>query len=144
MRIIKTHEVDLEALPPWDRDQCYNGLDVTVCYDVYEALQAQMDPGSARVYDFSRALQGPTMEMRLRGVLVDQVRKQEVIDELVEKIDILESNLEKIVLDGVGMPSFNWRSNDDLQRLFYSELGLPTETFHGRPTTNRAARESLA
>src|SRR5882757_3178649 len=93
---------------------------------------------------FQRALQGPTMEMRLRGVLVDQVRKQEVIDELVEKIDILEGQLERIVLDGVGMPSFNWRSNDDLQRLFYSELGLSTETFHGRPTTNRAAPESLA
>lgn len=144
MRKIYTAIDDIDSLDAWSKDQCYNGFDVIVTRDVHNALAAQMDPSSQRAYDFSRALQGPTMEMKLRGVLIDQVRKQEVIDDLAEKIDQLEGQLERIVLDGVGMQSFNWRSNDDLQSLFYEHLGLPTETFHGRPTTNRAARESLA
>src|SRR5437868_9293074 len=117
MRIISTDTDDLDALPPWDRDQVYNGMDVAITRDVFDALDAQTDPQSAKTYAFSRDLQGPTLEMRLRGVLVDQVRKQEVIDELTEKIDRLEFQLERIVYEGVGMPTFNWRSNQDLQRL---------------------------
>lgn len=144
MRIISTDLDDLDALPPWDRDQVYNGMDVAITRDVFDALDAQTDAQSAKTYAFSRALQGPTLEMRLRGVMVDQVRKQEVIDELMEKIDRLEYQLERIVYEGVGMPTFNWRSNQDLQRLFYDHLGLPPQYKFNSLTTNRAAREELA
>lgn len=81
--------------------------------------------------------------MRLRGVLVDSARKAEVIEEFRERISQLEDQLDRIVLEGVGMPTFNWRSPADLQKLFYEYLGIPPIRKHGRPTTDRAAREKL-
>lgn len=143
-RIINTATDDIDSLDLWSQSQVYNGFDVTVTRSVFDSLWAQTDPQSLRTYSFSRALQAPTIEMRLRGVLIDQVRRHEVLEDLLTKIDRLERQLERIVLDGVGMLSFNWRSNADLQSLFYDHLALPVEYLHKRPTTNRDARESLA
>lgn len=143
MKVIRTHETDPESYTPFERDQIYNGLDVCVTRDVYDGMAPQLDPYTAKTYAFSKALQGPTLEMRIRGVLVDQSRKAEVIDEYYEIMERLEAQLEKIVLDGVGLPSFNWRSHRDLHRLFYDTFGLPTVRKQGRPTTDRGAREKL-
>lgn len=144
MRIIKSHEIpDLESLDPFTRDMTYNGLDCCVTHDVFAAIHPQLDPTTEATYAFSRALQGPTLEMRIRGVLVDQVRRMEVIAELTTIMHALERQLDKIVLDGVGMQIFNWRSHDHLQQLFYRELGIPPIIKQGRPTTDRSAREKL-
>jgi len=143
MRIINTTDESLDSLPQWDRDQIYNGLDVCVTYDVFNALQSQLDPTSQATYDFSRQLQGPVLDMGFRGVLIDKERRDNVIEELYNTIDTLSRNLERIVLDGVGMGIFNWRSNSNLRDLFYEELCLPTQRNKGRPTTDRNAREKL-
>lgn len=144
MRIIKVHEIEPDQLSSWERDMIYNGLDVCVTHDAFAGLYPQLDLHTAATYSFSKSLQGPILEMRCRGVLVDQARKMEVIDDYVDKIELVEAQLERIVFEGVGLPTFNWRSHADLQRLFYTELGLPTIRHQGRPTTNRAAREKLA
>lgn len=143
MRIIKTHETDLSALPQWDADMIYNGLDCCVTQDVFNAIHPQLDEATARTYEFSKALQGPVLEMRVRGVLVDQARRMEVVDELFEQADILERQLNRIVLDGVGLPTFNWRSPVDLQRLLYHELDIKPIIRGGRPTVDRGAREKI-
>lgn len=132
-----------EELSSWERDQVYNGLDVGVTYDCLDAMLPQLDEYTEKTYEFSKALQGPTLEMRIRGVLVDQARKAEVIDEYYSIMETLEAQLERIVLDGVGLPSFNWRSHRDLHKLFYDTFGLPTVRKAGRPTTDRGAREKL-
>jgi DNA polymerase I-like protein with 3'-5' exonuclease and polymerase domains len=143
VKIIRTHEMNPEQLTEFEKDCVYNGLDCCVTRDCLDAMLPQLDPTTLATYTLSRALQGPTLEMRCRGVLVDQVRKSEVIDEYFESMDRLEAQLEKIVLDGVGLPTFNWRSTRDLQRLFYDELGIPPIRRSGRPTVDRAARERL-
>lgn len=144
MRIIRTHEANPNSIPDqWERDQIYNGLDCCVTAEVLDALLPQLDATTAATYSFSRALQGPALEMRLRGVLVDQARKVEVIDEFYDQIDILESQLLSIVYDGVGLLRFNWRSNDDLKYLFYTVLGLPEVRKKGTTTTDRKALEKL-
>jgi DNA polymerase-1 len=143
MKIISTHSDDPDSFTQWERDQVYNGLDVCVTHDVFSALSPQLDEHTEATYAFSKALQGPTLEMRLRGVLVDQARKADVIEEYFETMEKVEGQLDKIVLDGVGMASFNWRSNADLQKLFYGNLGIPPIRKGGRPTTDRAARERL-
>lgn len=144
MRIIKTHEMQPSDLrTQWERDQVYNGLDCCVTAEVLDELLPQLDEQTARTYAFSKALQGPVLEMRLRGLLVDQQRKAEVIDEYFETLERLERNLERIVLEGVGLPHFNWRSNADLHTLFYDKLGIPVVKKQGRPTVNREALEKM-
>lgn len=127
----------------WSKDQIYNGLDCCITREVLDATLPQLDATTAETYAFSKALQAPALEMSLRGVRVDQHRKAEVIDEFYEKIDQLERNLERIVLEGVGLPHFNWRSNPDLQTLFYDRLGIPVIRKQGRPTVDRNALEKM-
>ena len=143
MKIIKTHEMDPDKLSDFEKDQVYNGLDVCCTLDVFNGLYPQLDPITASTYAFSKSLQAPTLEMRARGVLVDQVRKAEVIDEYYEIMERLEANLLRIVHDGVGMSNFNYRSTRDLAALFYDELGISPIRKGGRPTVDRGAREKL-
>lgn len=124
-------------------EQAYNGVDVLATRQCLDQMLTQLGPETSATYDFSRSLQGPALEMSLRGVLVDQNRKAEVIDEFYDQIDTLERSLSRIVLEGVGMAGFNWRSPKDLQTLFYDRLDIPPITFKGRVTTDRAAREKL-
>jgi len=143
MRIIKTHEMNPEDLPSWDRDQIYNGLDCCITLDVFDGLIPQVDEYTNATYEFSKALQAPTLEMRVRGVLVDQARKAAVIDEYYEIMERVEANLLRIVHEGVGMANFNYRSTKDLAALFYNELGISPIRKSGRPTVDRGAREKL-
>lgn len=143
MRIIRTDLVDPLKLPGWDREQCYNGLDAAITLEIMETLLQQFDNVTSSTYAFSRALQGPTIEMSLRGVRIDVARKAEVIDDYFDKIDHLERQLDRIVLDGLGFPGFNWRSNNDLQSLFYAKLGVPKVLKGGRPTVDRKALDKI-
>lgn len=141
--IIQTHLDRPDDFHAEQRESVYNGLDCCLTVEILNELLPQLDNVSASTYSFSKSLQGPVLEMRLRGILVDQFRKTEVIDEYHEHLDTLERNLERIVLEGVGMSKFSWRSNDDLKELFYDRLQLPIIRRGGRPTVNREALEKM-
>lgn len=144
-RIIHTDRVQPDDITnQWERDQVYNGLDCCVTAEVLDAMLPQLDATTLATYKFSKALQGPALEMSLRGVRVDRIRLAEVIEDFYEKIDFLERNLERIVFEGVGLPRFNWRSPDDRVALFYDKLGLPRIMKKGRVTTDRGAREKMS
>lgn len=144
MRIINTATtLPTDLKNQWERDQIYNGLDCCITAEILDVLLPQLDSHTGPTYDFSRSLQGPALEMRLRGVLIDKARKAEVVDEYFESLEFLDSNLQRIVLDGVGLATFNWRSPADLQRLFYTKLGIPVIKKAGRPTVNRDALEKM-
>src|SRR6266699_2613502 len=144
MKVIETSTTSPTKLKAQEREWIYNGLDACVTMEVLDALLPQLDNLTGSTYAFSRALQGPVLEMRLRGVLIDQHRKAEVIEDYYQNLDHLERNLERIVREGVGFYGFNWRSNDDLKRLFYDELGIPPVKFQGRITVNAHALEKVA
>src|SRR5690348_9250883 len=134
MKIVHTERQSPDDIEnQWIRDQVYNGLDCCVTAEVLDAILSQLDPDTSPTYGFSRALQAPILEMRLRGVLIDQARKAEVIDLYLDQIDRLEHNLDRIVYEGVGLSDFNWRSTRDLQTLFYDRLGIPVIRRKGRP-----------
>lgn len=124
MKIIRADQVQPSDLSPQEREWVYNGLDCCVTSEVLDVLLPELDNQTTSTYTFSRELQGPCLEMRLRGVLIDAQRKEEVIEEYHETLDRLEGQLEKIVGDGCGLWDFNWRSNRDLHTLFYETLGL--------------------
>lgn len=144
MRIINTATQTPEDLNAWDRENTYSGLDSAITLECYEEMQPLLDQTTLATYEFSKALQGPCLEMRLRGVLVDQARKAEVIDEYYEIINQLETGLERIVREGIGMVGFNWNSPKDVQALLYGKMGIPPVTARRVPTTNAAALEKLA
>lgn len=143
MRIVRTDHDRPAEFKGQISEWIYNGLDCCVTAEVLEALLPQLDAHTGPTYAFSKALQGPALEMRLRGVLVDPIRKNKVIEEFFDKIEFLQDNLERIVLDGVGMPGFNWRSGPDLQALFYGKLNIPPYKKAGRPTVDRNALEKM-
>lgn len=143
MRVIRTDLVEPSDVSAFEQDMIYNGLDCMLTAEVLDEILPQLDSHTAATYNFSRELQAPVLEMKLRGVLVDQARRAKVLDEFHEKLEILERNLERIVLEGVGLKCFNWRSNDDLKRLFYEYLQIPTITKRGRPSCDRDALEKI-
>jgi DNA polymerase I len=143
MKIIKTDTIGPDDLPAQEKEWAYNGLDCVITHEVLDALLPQLDNQTTGTYRFSLDLQGPILEMRCRGVLIDQARRAEVIDLYFNSLDRLEEQLNRIVGHGLGLWQFNWRSNKDLHLLFYDRLGIPPIRRGGRPTVNREALEKL-
>ncbi len=143
MKVIDTSVMQPGQLSQWEREQVYNGLDCAITHEVWQCIHPSLNNQTNATYQFSKELQGPVLEMRLRGILVDQVRKNQVIEEFHDLLELLEHNLEQIVLNGVGMHYFNWRSGPDLQRLFYDKLQIPVIKKAGRPTVDRNALEKM-
>lgn len=143
MKVINTDEIEPKSLKPHEREWVYNGLDCCVTLEVLDVLLPQLDKYTEATYAFSLDLQGPCLEMSLRGVKIDSAQKEEVIREFEIQMETLEERLERIVTAVVGMPLFSWRSNRDLQDLFYTRLRLPPVKNKGRITVDRGALEKL-
>lgn len=147
--IINTAELDLGALTNDESYWVYNGFDCLTTYDVFDELDAQCDDTSRKVYEFSKALQAPILEMNLRGLKINKRRRFKVIQEMRKKCEQLEEQLAVLVTEGVGLPEpINWRSPQQLQHLLYKTMGLPEQkSFKGgvrRVTTDEQALEKLA
>lgn len=144
MRIIETADLTPKSLTTdTERLWVYNGLDCCLTSEILDVLLPQLDNQTSATYSFSRELQGPALDMALRGVRIDQARKNTVIDNFLEQIDILEDSLTSIAVEGLGLYGFNWRSNNDLKRLFYGTLQIPIIRKQGQPTVNREALERM-
>ena len=143
MKVINTAEISPDDLSPQEREWVYNGMDCCVTSEVLDVLLPQLGNHTAATYNFSRDLQGPVLEMRLRGVLVDLSRRSDVMEEYFAKLDALQDQVEKIVRDGLGCWNFNWRSNNDLKYIFYDVLGIPPVMRGGSASVNRDALEKL-
>lgn len=156
---MKVHRSDIlrpgEPRSETERLWVYNGLDSCVTLEVLEALLPQLDNLTGATYDLSRALQGPVLEMNMRGILVDEIKRRKVITSLYSDIDRLEQQLHRIVHDGTGYTEFRdsgrtkaWRSNVQVAALLYDVLKLPAirkRSVNGElsRTVNREALERL-
>ena len=74
MKIIETDKVDPKDLSPFEREQVYNGLDVCITAELLDILHPQLDNQTGSTYADSKAWQGPVLEMKMRGVLIDKER----------------------------------------------------------------------
>ena len=152
MRKIATRTIDPERLSRNDTLWVYNGLDCCITHEVLGALVPQITPVTGATYRFSRDLQGPILEMNMRGLRVDLWRRDEVLADYRTKMVMLEQQLDGIVRDGIGFAEWratsSWRSNKDMCSLLYGCLGLPVQwkrSGDGKrsPTTDRDALEVL-
>jgi len=126
-----------------------------VTWEVLDALLPQLTPTTRRTYNFSRALQGPILDMNARGVLIDLQRRDQVLREYRLEINKLSSQLNTIIRDGIGWDfeitknrKNPWPSDTQLQHLFFNIMGLPTQWKRDargerRPTVGREALETL-
>lgn len=150
MRIINTATDDLSTLNADENYWVYNGLDNCLTLEIDGVLQQQLDEVSRGIYDLSRALQAPILEMNLRGLRVNQRRKYAVVKEFEQKLARIEEQFYRIVHEGVGMEHFNnWRSPPQTKELFYDVLGLPVQKKRNgagnfAPTTDEKALSHLA
>lgn len=149
-QIINTAELTPQsALSADESHWVYNGLDCCVTADVFQNIHPHLDPTSSTIYDFSRDLQAPVLEMMMRGLLVNQRKKHEVLRDMREKVMMLEANLTTLIEEGIGVKNINWRSPTQLNNLLYDVMGLPEVKKRNANgvftrTSNREAIEKLS
>ena len=152
MRVYETREMNLEALSTGEKLWIYNGLDCCITHEVLDALLPQLNQTTNATYAFSRALQGPILEMNMRGLRVDAERRDQVLNQYHADMLRLGIQLDHIVRDGVGSLTWkgidSWRSNTQLCALLYDELGLPEQKKRqaqgeSKRTANRDALDAL-
>jgi len=128
--------------------QIYNALDAALTLEIFEELSAlPTSPESQLMYDFSRAVQAPALEMMLRGIRVDNAKRWAFIHRLEEDEIRVQEILDEFAtaIWGTGL---NPRSPKQLKEFFYSAMGYPQQFkfFKGerKLSTDREALEKLA
>lgn len=134
---------DPEPLDSFSQEQIYNALDCCVTAEVLLELLPQLNETTSPVYAFERALQAPILEMMLRGVKVDMRVKDELTALYSSQLTDLQSWLDELCVEGLGVPTINPGSWQQKQWLLYEVLGLPHVRKRGKITTNRGALERL-
>jgi len=99
----------------------YNGLDCCVTLEVLEVTEQQLTNLTRSTYEFSKSLQAPILEMKLRGVLVDQAARTEAIFAYKRDVAFIQKNLNRILIEGLGI-ELNHRSPAQLKKLFYEVM----------------------
>src|SRR5579859_1484266 len=120
--LIKTHELKPDDRLP-QNDQVYNGLDCMVTLEVFYALQTLFNQ-EPEVYGFERALQGPALEMSMRGFRIDETERQIGAQALRTKLKHLTMVLDRLAF-AVWGKGLNPRSPKQLIDFFYGEMKLP-------------------
>lgn len=146
VQIIYSDELTSEALAKMGGAQqrfIYNALDCCLTSEIHGVLKQQLTPATQAIYRYSRDLQGPVLEMNLRGVLVDAPHRGRVIHELSQDILRVEHNLDQIIIEGLGLAKLNWNSPHQVKHLLYNVLNLPPQKHQGKITANRDALEKM-
>jgi DNA polymerase-1 len=142
MRIWRS--TDPEPSDSFAAEQVYNALDCCVTREVLDELLPQLNERTSAVYDFERELQAPILEMMLRGIAVDMEARSELIALYQKQLLDLQTILDEILTEGLGVGTINPGSWQQKQHLLYDVLGLPHVRKRGKITTDRSALEKLS
>lgn len=151
--IINTQDLEdlAPSLSPSEVYWLYNGLDVTVTYDVLENVRKQMDPIALETYHHAMELTAPFMEMSLRGFPLDLNRRDEIAEHYRATYSKLEKMFTRVCVEGLGLPvAPNPGSPKQMKEFFHETLGLPEKKKRKKGadeatvTLDRETLESLA
>ena len=148
MRVIYSDELRHDTrLTQDENDWVYNGFDACVTLEILNKLLGYLDETTSAIYTQSRSLQGPVLEMNMRGIRIDKARRSEVLSEFLRGIKFLTEQLDHIVGEVFDM-KINWSSPTQLKHFFYDVLQLkPVRKRNAQgifaPTVNREALEKL-
>ena len=125
----------------------YNGLDCAVTHEIAQIVVPMAEADASKTYDFQRALQGPALEMMLRGIFIDEVARQSLIEEFEARADYLQKILDRYT-DAIWGEPLNPQSPQQLQAILYEWMGFPTEykieKGKRKPSTDRSCLEKLS
>lgn len=121
MPVVRTEDLQPGMLSPSDTLQVYCGLDNCVTLEVREELG---EPPA--IYQFERALQGPYLEMILRGFAIDELARRHAASALRERIARLTVTLNELA-SAMWDRGLNPRSPQQLRQFFYSAMRLPEQ-----------------
>ena len=94
-RIIQTADLTPDSpLTQTENDWIYNGLDTMVTLEVWKHIHPQLDNMTSGTYNFSRSLQGPILEMTMRGTLIDKIKRYKLKESQLEQATTLAVTLE--------------------------------------------------
>lgn len=146
MPTVQTETLDpSRPQPPLANLQTYCGLDCCLTIEVAEALQ-QLGNQPPEIYQWEKALQGPYLEIMLRGFLVDQVARRQAASQLRSRIAELQTILDNLARE-VWDTGLNPRSPLQLQKFLYGVMKLPevwlSQKGERKLSTNREALEKL-
>lgn len=149
VEIINTATLDLSRYNSDETYWLYNGFDNCLTLEIFNNLYPLCDDTARGIYEFSKSMQGPVLEMNLRGLLVNKRRKHQVVTEMRQHIARLEAQLDRLIVEGVGAPGCNWRSPKQLKELLYDVMRLPVQKKRNAngifaPTTDEEALEKLS
>jgi DNA polymerase I-like protein with 3'-5' exonuclease and polymerase domains len=127
--------------------QVYCGLDCCLTLEIYEEVRKQYEGKiPEQIYGFARALQGPYLEIMLRGFAVDEIARRSAAAELTAYAD---SNLALLneFSDAIWDKPLNPRSPKQLRDFFYGAMRLPeiwiSQKGERKLSTNREVLEKL-
>lgn len=148
-KIIDTSQLDQLQLSPDENHWVYNGLDNCLTLEIFNELSATIDETARRTYEFSLALQAPVLEMNMRGVLINQNRRRDVIRDFERKQGILEAQLSYMLGEVFDLRGFNWASPLQVKNLLYEVMQLPVQKKRNAngiyaPSSDREALEALS
>jgi len=126
----------------------YNGLDCCVTKEVWEKIPR---PDYAKnTYHYLKSLQGPLLDMMLRGLRVDRSKRDLALAEVNKLIDRcyeIGNLLAPVLLERA---KYNPNSDDQVMEVLYDRMGLPEQltkdkkTEAKKRTVDRAALEKLS
>ena len=108
---------------PAAKRQVYNGLDCMLTLEVFEEIQ-RLTNAEPLAYNFARALQGPILEIMLRGFAVDKNERAIGLFKLKGRIAHLQTLLDRLAYAVWDKP-LNPRSPLQLQNFFYRSMAIP-------------------
>lgn len=127
MKIFDTSQIpDLDALPSYERELIYCGLDTMITNEVRDNLLLETDPLSSATYNTSRLFLGPAFDLMKRGFLIDTKARDEVVAELSQRKETLNSYLQKLAFP-VWKKPLNYNSPLQMKSFFYDHLFIPTQ-----------------
>ena len=122
MPIIQTADLKQGQSIP-DQQQVYNALDACLTVEILEALRG-LHNAPPPVYSFERALQGPVLDMMLRGFAVDELERRSAITTLRTEVQALLQTLNRFAVAVWDKP-LNPRAQTQLQEFFFKAMHLP-------------------
>jgi DNA polymerase I-like protein with 3'-5' exonuclease and polymerase domains len=140
---MKVYETD--KIKPGDQSVAeklyvYNGLDCCLTFEVKDAILPLLDNHTKSTYNFSKELQGPVLDMDLRGIKIDEASRQIALQTFTRRLQHLEANFNTILREGLGH-AMNWNSPAQVCQLLYEVLRIPI--YRSKKGTATADRKTL-